>query len=149
MIIYVYTDGASRSNPGKSASGYQLLDWKGRVIARESFYNGIKTNNQAEYLALIKALQKASEYGSDAELRIYSDSQLMVNQLKGTYKTRDSDLKKLNEEASALLSRFGSFSLSSVSREDRHIAEVDRALNELLDRMEGMRDGKAGKQEAL
>ena len=59
MILNIYTDGASRNNPGKSASGYIVLDESGSQLLGKSFYNGIKTNNEAEYLAIVAALQAA------------------------------------------------------------------------------------------
>ncbi len=137
MLVYVYTDGASRSNPGKSASGYRIFDHSHKLIAKHSFYNGIKTNNQAEYLGVIEALKRIGKdhgYGNDIDL--YSDSQLIVHQLKGDWKVKDKDLKVLNAEAKELMAKFSSVKLTDVPRENEHIAEVDASLNELLDEME-------------
>jgi len=133
-MIHIYTDGASRSNPGESASGYLILDEKQKVLARHSFYNGIKTNNQAEYLAIIAALERAmAEFGGGSEVRLCSDSQLVVRQIRGEYKVRESGLKELNRKARDLVRSFKSCSLESVPRENRHISMVDGELNELLD----------------
>jgi ribonuclease HI len=135
MIVNIYTDGASRSNPGKSASGYAVYDNDDNFLLGKSFYNGIKTNNAAEYLAIIAALESVShEYGYDIEVNLYSDSELAVKQLKGSYKVKNPDLKKLNEEAVYLLKKFEIYSLFNVPREHPHIAEVDAELNKLLDK---------------
>jgi len=64
MDLYIYTDGASRGNPGKSASGYLILDSSNKPLLKEVFYNGRKTNNFAEYMAIIAALEKVAKlYG--------------------------------------------------------------------------------------
>lgn len=137
MLVNVYTDGASRSNPGKSASGYEIFGEDGQLLLSRSFYNGVKTNNEAEYLAIIAALETAAhEYGYEIELNLFSDSQLAVSQLNGSYKVRSHELKKLHSEASGLLKKFSSFKLSNVPRENKHISEVDAELNRLLDKYE-------------
>ncbi len=137
MIVNIYTDGASRSNPGKSASGYCVFDSDDNVLLQKAFYNGIKTNNVAEYLAIIAALDAVlHEYGTDLEVNLYSDSKLAINQLKGEFKIKNPDMKKLNMEATALLMKFETYSLFNVSREHAHIAEVDASLNTLLDKYE-------------
>ncbi len=137
MIVDIYTDGASRGNPGKSASGYALYNQDGVMLLHKSFYNGIRTNNEAEYLAIIAALDvAASEYGYDAAIRLHSDSELAIRQLSGGYRVRSEKLRKLNEEASTLLSKFPQHSLENVPRENVHISEVDAELNRLLDRYE-------------
>jgi ribonuclease HI len=133
-MIYIYTDGASRNNPGRSASGYRILDDEHNLIVKNSFYNGIKTNNEAEYLAVIAALGKAAEelgYGIDIEL--YSDSQLVIRQLNGSYRVKEVALKALNAKALDAMRKFNSCKLESVPRENRHISLVDGELNALLD----------------
>lgn len=135
MMLVIYTDGASRSNPGKSASGYLVLDSERSVLLEKSFYNGIKTNNEAEYLAIIGALESvAHEYGYRNELELYSDSELVIKQLNGAYRVKSHELRGLNGHAMELLRRFSAFRLGNVPREDRYITRVDKALNVLLDR---------------
>lgn len=135
MTLYVYTDGASRGNPGESASGYLILDFKDRQLAKRTFYNKVCTNNVAEYKAVIAALKKALKIArGDERLVIHSDSELMINQLAGRYRVKDAGLRKLHNEAKGLLEKFASFELLAVRRENRHIAEVDLELNEFLDR---------------
>lgn len=131
----IYTDGASRSNPGKSASGYELLDAEHSILLRKSFYNGIKTNNEAEYLAIIAALIAASEnYGYDIDIDLYSDSRLVVSQINGEFKVRNPGLKRLHEEAAGLAKKFRICRLHNVPRENEYISRVDAELNRLLDR---------------
>jgi ribonuclease HI len=133
-MIYIYTDGASRSNPGESASGYQIFDERYKLIVKHSFYNGIKTNNEAEYLAIIAALEKAgAEFGYEKEVHLFSDSQLVVRQLKREYKVRDAGLRELHSKALDLLVRFRSCKLENVPRENKYISMVDGELNDLLD----------------
>lgn len=135
-MIYVYTDGASRNNPGKSASGYLILDEGLEVLCKASFYNGIRTNNQAEYLAIVAALEKVLEmFGEKSEIHLRSDSQVVVNQLNGSYKVREADLKELHKKARGLTARLGRCVLESVPRENRYISMVDRDLNRLLDEL--------------
>lgn len=134
MQLLIYTDGASRKNPGESASGYEIFDNSHRLLAKHSFYNGIKTNNEAEYLALIAALERAGkDYGYDSAIDLYSDSELMIKQLKGEYKVKDAGLKGLNAQAKEQIGKFKSVRLSNVPRENEHISSVDASLNELLD----------------
>lgn len=135
-MIYIYTDGASRSNPGESASGYQILDEEHNLLFKYSFYNGIKTNNEAEYLAIIAALERAAaEFGYGIEIHLYSDSQLVVRQLNGSYKVKDRGLKELHKKASEVARKFSICKLENVSREDRYISMVDKGLNLLLDEL--------------
>ncbi len=137
MIANIYTDGASRSNPGKSASGYMIIDEENNLLVKDSFYNGIKTNNEAEYLAIIAALERAAEqFGYDAEINLFSDSQLVVRQLNKVYKVKETGLKELNRKAGELAKKFSSCKLENVSRENKYISMVDRELNLLLDGLE-------------
>jgi ribonuclease HI len=133
MKVYIYTDGASRGNPGESASGYLILDASHSLICERVFYNGVCTNNVAEYSAIIAALKKALSIGSE-EIVLHSDSQLVVNQLSGGYKVRNKGLRSLNSDAKALLKKFKSYELLNVPRENREISAVDKKLNSFLDR---------------
>ena len=134
MTLYVYTDGASRGNPGESASGYLILDYRDKQLAKRVFYNGVCTNNVAEYKAIIAALKKAVAMANEGEeLVLRSDSELVVNQLSGNYRVKDAKLRVLNTEAKRLLKKFGKRELLAVRRENRHISAVDKALNAFLD----------------
>jgi ribonuclease HI len=132
MKLFAYTDGASRGNPGRGASGYLILDASHKALAHNAFADGVCTNNVAEYKAIIAALRKALNLGCD-HIVLSSDSKLAINQLSGNYKVKDKTLKQLNSEAKTLLARFAKRELLNVPRENRHVSEVDRELNELLD----------------
>ncbi|MCW4030837.1 MAG: ribonuclease HI family protein, partial [Candidatus Bathyarchaeota archaeon] len=95
--IKIYTDGASRGNPGPSAIAFIVLDDKGRILKEHSECAGVGTNNEAEYKALISALRKAKELAE--EIEIYSDSNLIVNQMNGHWRIKHPNMKPLWREA--------------------------------------------------
>ena len=132
MKLYIYTDGASRGNPGESASGYMLLDNLSKVVHQHVFYNGTCTNNVAEYEGVIAALGEALKMGCD-EAVLHSDSKLIVNQISGSYKVKDPKLKELNTKARSLLAGFKKHDLLNVPRTNKGIVAVDRELNIFLD----------------
>lgn len=132
----IYTDGAARGNPGPSASGFIVTDHNGREIYHKSFYNGIRTNNFAEYNAMIKALEWCEshmEMPEDTELKFVSDSELVVKQLNGKYKIRSSEMAELNATVRELSKWFKSVKFINRRRSDKGISAVDKGLNELLD----------------
>lgn len=137
MKITIYTDGASRGNPGPSASGYTISSGSRHIYEKE-VYNGIKTNNFAEYTALILALEWCMDNYEPKilDIELYSDSELVVRQLKGHYKVKAEGLLRLNEKARGLMTKFNSVSLNNLPREAPGISKVDRNLNRLLDKME-------------
>lgn len=95
----VYIDGASRNNPGKAGAGI-VLKKDGQNVAIEGFYLGVKTNNQAEYLALLLALYFVNKYATSQDvIRIVSDSQLLVRQFLGQYRVKNEGLKPLHHIA--------------------------------------------------
>ena len=128
--IEIFCDGASRNNPGESAAGATLKSPSGDTIAEISEYLGIKTNNEAEYLALILALEKAASLGA-AEVTVKCDSQLMVKQVQGEWKVKHPNMKPLHARARKLADGFASFSISHVRREFN--AEADALANRALD----------------
>jgi ribonuclease HI len=132
MMLKTYSDGASRGNPGPSAIAFIILDEDDKVLDRNSRPLGIRTNNQAEYEALILALESASILGS-REVKCYTDSELAVKQLNGEYRIRKPELRFLWRKAVALKMRFNRISVIWVPRTDRHIQEVDSLVNQLLD----------------
>ena len=137
MDLYIYTDGASRGNPGKSASGYLILDSSSKPLLKEVFYNGRKTNNFAEYMAIIAALEKVAKlYGYENNITLTSDSEVAVKQINGLYKVKEKHLKELNKKVIELASKFKSCKFQNAKRENKYIAMVDRELNRFLDKME-------------
>ena len=128
--ILIYTDGAARGNPGPAAAGWCFCDESGVVLKEGKRFLGELTNNQAEYQALLLALEEAKKTGIQA-IRVYSDSELMVRQLKGEYKVKNEGLKPLYQKAVLTLRAFAQYSLTSIPREKNEIA--DRLANEAID----------------
>ncbi len=106
MNLTVYTDGASRGNPGKSGAGVLILDENKRKTASLNKYLGISTNNEAEYKALIIALEFLSGMPNAAgigEILFLLDSQLLVNQMNGVYSVKSANILPLYNKAQKLL----------------------------------------------
>jgi ribonuclease HI len=123
-------DGGSRGNPGPAAYGVVIRDPRGDVIARLKKYIGHNTNNVAEYFGLIAALDYAQTHGIHA-LRVESDSELLVRQLRGQYKVKSEDLRPLHERAKKMAQALESFRIDHVLRERNR--EADKLVNEVLD----------------
>jgi ribonuclease HI len=135
-------DGGSRGNPGPASYGVVIRDPKGEVVARLKKYIGRMTNNVAEYYGLIAALDWAQSNEVRA-LRIESDSELLVKQMRGQYKVKSEDLKPLFELAKKMSQTFSSFRIDHVYREQN--AEADALANEALDEVSGAPRGETGK----
>jgi probable phosphoglycerate mutase len=135
-----HCDGGSRGNPGPAGYGAVIADPEGRVVARLSEYLGRRTNNYAEYSGLLAVLGWAGEHGAK-RLRVVSDSELMVRQMKGQYKVASPALRPLWEEARRRAARLAGFEIGHTLREGNR--EADRLANEAMDRGMG-RAGGAG-----
>jgi len=136
--IVAYCDGGSRGNPGPAGFGVYIQDEKGGVVAELSQYLGKRTNNFAEYSGLLAALEFALANGHES-LRVVSDSELMVKQIKGQYRVNSPELRPLYEEARRRIARLSHFQIQHVLREkNRH---ADRLANEAMDK--GMGRGPA------
>ena len=132
----LYCDGASRGNPGPSGAGVVFFDKNGEQIFELSTFLDNATNNEAEYKALIRGLSAAADIGIKS-VEIFLDSELVVNQLLGTYKVRNPRLLRLCQEAMSRLRLFDEYAIFHVSRELNH--KADRLANEAIDR--GLRGG--------
>ena len=99
----IYTDGGSRGNPGKAASSFVIYDNEDEIYS-QSKYLGIKSNNYAEYYAVLMALQYIANSTQHTEVFFYSDSELIVRQLNGIYKIKNIELQKLAIEIKQLIS---------------------------------------------
>jgi len=126
-----HVDGGARGNPGPAGYGVAIQDASGHPIAELSEYLGHRTNNYAEYQGLLAALRSATEHQIKA-LKVISDSELMVRQMKGIYKVRHPDLRKLYDEAQQLVRRLEHFEISHALREQNKTA--DRLANQAMDR---------------
>jgi ribonuclease HI len=132
--IIAYCDGGSRGNPGPAGFGVYIQDSAGRVLAELSQYLGARTNNFAEYSALLAALEFAIAHGHKS-LRVISDSELMVKQMKGQYRVNSPELRPLYEEARRRIPQLDHFQIQHVLREkNRH---ADRLANLAMDRGTG------------
>jgi len=123
-------DGGSRGNPGPAAYGVVIRDGGGAIVARLKKYIGQTTNNVAEYFGLIAALDYAQTHSVRA-LRIESDSELMVKQMRGQYKVKSVELKPLFERARKMAQTLESFRIEHVYREQNR--EADALVNQALD----------------
>ena len=133
--LFVYSDGGARGNPGPSAIGIVLVNEKEEIIETHKEYIGIGTNNQAEYKAIIKALQIAKKYSN--KLHCYSDSELMIKQLLGEYKVRQSHLQELFQEVEKQEKNYQEVTYSHVRRENEFIQKADKLVNQALDEKNG------------
>jgi len=139
--IVAYCDGGSRGNPGPAGYGVHIEDGKGAAIGELSEFVGRKTNNFAEYSGLLAALQFALDHGY-RRLKVVSDSELMVKQIKGQYRVNSPELRPLYEEAKRRIRELDSFQIQHVLREkNRH---ADRLANEAMDRGMGKSQDAAG-----
>ncbi|MCE5322269.1 ribonuclease HI family protein [bacterium] len=114
--VVIYTDGASKGNPGDAGIGVVISSPDGTVICEIGEYIGKTTNNVAEYTALIRGLEEASRLGA-TQIEISTDSQLMARQLSGVYKVKSPNLQPLYAEAVNLIRHFAEVNISHVVRE--------------------------------
>jgi ribonuclease HI len=127
-------DGGSRGNPGPASYGVVIRDPRGEIVARLKKYIGRTTNNVAEYYGLIAALDYAQSNSIKA-LRVESDSELLVKQMRGQYKVKSPDLKPLYERAKKMSQAFPAFRIDHVYREQNR--EADLLANEAMDEVSG------------
>jgi ribonuclease HI len=126
----LFTDGGSRGNPGPAAYGFVLESEDGHVLATRGETIGVATNNVAEYRGLIAGLETAVARAV-GELEVISDSELLVNQMRGDYKVKNEALRELHAEATALADRLGKVRYTAVRREHNELA--DGLVNDALD----------------
>jgi len=129
--LIIYTDGGARGNPGPAGIGVAIYDAARQPVAMLSEFLGVATNNQAEYRAIIAALEKAKELGGQ-ELEFYLDSELAAKQLNREYKVKNKDLAPLFLKIHNLSLSFRRITYTHVPRERN--AEADRLANEAMDR---------------
>ena len=131
-----HCDGGSRGNPGPSGYGAVVEDAQGKTVAELSEFLGIQTNNFAEYSGLLGVLRWAIEHGVK-QLRVISDSELMVKQMQGKYAVKSPILRPLFEEARKLSRRIAEFEMRHTLRGGNKHA--DRLANEAMDKGMGKR----------
>lgn len=131
MNLIVYIDGGSRGNPGPAAAGVVIHDADGVPLLEAGYFLGRQTNNQAEYRALLRALDSLEQLEVDA-VTIFSDSELMVRQITGVYRVKSADLKPLHAQAQRSLLGLSSWQIRHVMREKNKRA--DQLANRAMDR---------------
>src|SRR5579864_1008317 len=131
QYLVAHSDGGARGNPGPAGYGVVIKDETGRQVAALSEYLGHQTNNFAEYQGLIAALEYTLKHGPKA-LKLISDSELLVRQIKGIYKVKNPTLQDLHARAKELIRQLDWFSIGHALRE--HNQEADRLANEAMDR---------------
>ncbi len=132
--LIAHSDGGARGNPGPAGYGVVIQDEKGQKVAALSQYLGHQTNNFAEYQGLIAALEYAIEHGHKA-LKVISDSELLVRQIKGIYKVKNATLQELHGRAKELIAQLEWFSIDHALRE--HNREADDLANQAMDKGTG------------
>jgi ribonuclease HI len=132
--LRVFSDGASRGNPGLAGAGAVLALRSGEVVERLGLFLGTQTNNHAEYMGAILGLRRARALGADA-VELVADSQLLIRQLEGRYRVKSPGLRPLYEEARLLLAGFARHALTHLPREENLEADEmsNRAIDERLD----------------
>ncbi len=130
MKARLSTDGGARGNPGPAAAAYVLEAEDGTVLAAHGERIGVATNNVAEYRALLAGLERAVELDV-RELEVVSDSELLVKQMRGEYRVKNTALRELVVEAGRLARQLDRVSYRAVRREQNTVA--DGLVNEALD----------------
>jgi ribonuclease HI len=128
----IFSDGGARGNPGPAAAAFIVLSENGQVLVANSRYLGLRTNNQAEYEALIAALQFAATVNAE-EVICHLDSELVAKQLTGKYTVKNSELRKLWRKIQELNRCFKNVRFVSVPRTNIQIQKADALVNEILD----------------
>jgi uncharacterized repeat protein (TIGR04076 family) len=130
MTWTAHIDGGSRGNPGPAGAGVSVTDENRHKVIEAGFFLGRRTNNQAEYAALLKALDLLSAARAGT-IHILTDSELMAHQINGIYRVKSADLKPLFDQARAMLARFEHWAVQHIPRE--HNGEADRLANQAMD----------------
>lgn len=130
--LIIYTDGASRGNPGRASYGFTISGGKGNVIYEEGKYIGTTTNNVAEYTGVLEALKKAKESSKgQGEIELFADSRLIVEQLSGNFKVKALHLKPIFDQIKILEMEIGRVFYTHIPRGKNFRA--DSLANEALD----------------
>ena len=139
--LIAHSDGGARGNPGPAGYGVVIKDESGRKVAALSEYLGHQTNNFAEYQGLIAALEYAIKHGPKA-LKLISDSELLVRQIKGIYKVKNAVLQDLHGRAKELIAQMDWFSIGHAFREQNQ--EADQLANDAMDKGMGRNSARVG-----
>ncbi len=132
MKLIIYTDGASRGNPGHASYGFTISDGKGKLLHEEGGYIGITTNNVAEYTAVLQAIKYIKKIESKpSQVELFADSKLVAEQLSGRFKVKAKHLKPIIEQIKILAIELGGVTYSHILRSQN--AKADKLANQALD----------------
>ncbi len=131
--LMIYSDGGARGNPGPAAIAFIALNDRNETVKADTRFVGERTNNQAEYEALLLALKFAAEFKAQ-EVICHLDSELVARQLNGEYTVKNSQLQQLWRRVQALKGCFNKISFVNVPRENPQIQRADALVNEALDK---------------
>lgn len=129
--ITIFTDGGSRGNPGPAAGAYVLVDGDGKTVAGKGVFLGKTTNNVAEYTGMLEGIEAARTIGCK-EVKLFSDSELMVKQITGQYRVKSNNLKTLHAKIMELLCGFDKWQITHVYRENNK--DADKLANDAMDK---------------
>jgi len=129
LSLIIHIDGASKGNPGRAGVGVSIANGEGKSLVAISRYLGHKTNNEAEYWALLLALREAKRLGADS-VKVFTDSELIERQVRGRYRVKDLKLKPLHATVVQNLRHFSFFEIESIPRERNR--EADRLANQAI-----------------
>lgn len=132
--VEIYTDGASRGNPGPAAYAFLFVQ-DGIVTVEESSFIGTATNNTAEYSAIIAAVRRARE-SAEPSVVVCSDSELVIRQINGRYRINQPHLAELRNTLAHLEPQFSSITFRNVPRENSFIRRCDELCNMILSAIE-------------
>lgn len=127
--LTIFTDGASRNNPGEAGAGVLILR-DNKPVAKLARYLGTTTNNIAEYTAAIMGMEHAVKLGASS-VRLFADSELLVKQLNGQYKVKNEGLKSLHHKVKELIAKIGSVEVQYIPRAQNK--EADALANKAID----------------
>ena len=144
LFLNIYIDGASKGNPGEAGAGVWMTDPEGRKVFEMGRYLGRKTNNEAEYWALLFGLREARRLGRRS-IRIFTDSELVERQVKGIYRVKNPNLKVLHTSVIQHLGAFSSYVIEAIPREKNR--EADRLANQAIQRGIAKKKGEGGIEE--
>jgi ribonuclease HI len=131
--LMVFSDGGARGNPGPAAIAFMIMLENGQTLMTKSRYIGLRTNNQAEYEALLAGLKSALALNAD-EVTCHLDSELVTRQLTGEYSVKNPELREMWNRIQELREHFKKVSFASVPRTNNQIQKVDKLVNETLDK---------------
>ncbi|MCX8116735.1 MAG: ribonuclease HI family protein [Desulfobacterota bacterium] len=125
--LFIFIDGASKGNPGRAAAGVYITDREGNAILKKGKFLGHRTNNEAEYEALLLGMEEARKLGGRT-VSVYTDSELVQRQVEGLYRVREPHLMALHAKVMERKKAFETFRIESIPREENQEADLQANL---------------------